>query len=156
LVKPQARRGLGLTLIAVGKLIQVLLVLSVGATALVFAKHVPPATLREWADAFEPQSAWVQGMLDKLVSLSGDKLTFIGRTSLAYASLFTVEGVGLWRNKRWAEYLTVIVTTSFLPFELRALIHDFNVAKLAALTINGAIVAYLSIRLVRDRKAAKT
>jgi uncharacterized membrane protein (DUF2068 family) len=149
-----ARRGVGLTLIAVGKLIQVTLVLIAGIAALLFVKHVPPASVREWADAFAPESEWAQHLLDQLTEVSHEKLAFVGKTSFAYAALFAVEGVGLWRNKRWAEWLTILVTGSFIPFEVRGLWVAFNVAKLIALIINAAVVIYLAVRLWRDRTEA--
>jgi hypothetical protein len=42
----------------------------------------------------------------------------IGIVALLYAGLFAVEGGGLWLAKRWAECLTIIATTSFVPFEV--------------------------------------
>ena len=33
-------------------------------------------------------------------------------------ALFLVEGVGLWLLKRWAEWLTVIITSSLVPIEI--------------------------------------
>ena len=33
-----------------------------------------------------------------------------GLGALLYASVFLVEGIGLWRGKKWAEYLTIAVT----------------------------------------------
>ena len=37
---------------------------------------------------------------------------------VAFAALEAVEMVGLWLNKRWAEYLTFIATTALVPFEV--------------------------------------
>src|SRR5260370_6197282 len=36
----------------------------------------------------------------------------------AYAALFTVEGFGLWFKKRWGEWLTIVATTSVIPFAI--------------------------------------
>src|SRR2546423_14605743 len=46
----------------------------------------------------------------------------IGIAVLVYASLFVVEGVGLIMRRVWAEYLTVIITSSFIPFEVYELV----------------------------------
>jgi uncharacterized membrane protein (DUF2068 family) len=51
--------------------------------------------------------------------------------------------VGLWRNKRWAEYLTFIATTALVPFEVYELSNGVSAFKLVALIINLAVVIYL-------------
>ena len=51
--------------------------------------------------------------------------------------------VGLWMNKRWAEYLTFIATTALVPFEVYELTNSVSVFKLLALAINLAVVIYL-------------
>ena len=38
--------------------------------------------------------------------------------SLSYAAIFSVEGIGLWMEKRWAEWLTTIITASLIPLEV--------------------------------------
>ena len=37
---------------------------------------------------------------------------------LAYAAVEGIEAFGLWYQRRWAEYLTFIVTASLLPLEI--------------------------------------
>jgi uncharacterized membrane protein (DUF2068 family) len=51
--------------------------------------------------------------------------------------------VGLWLNKRWAEYLTFIATTALVPFEVYELTNGVSAFKLIALIINLAVVIYL-------------
>lgn len=150
----QAGRSVGITIIAVGKAIQVLLVLAVGTAALVFVHLVPPESLKPWVDAFAPQSDWLKGLVEKLISTDDKKLAAVGGGGLAYGVMFSVEAVGLWRQKRWAEYLTAVVTASFIPFELYGLVHELSVAKLVTLVLNAAVVAYLVRKLVRDRRKA--
>ena len=41
---------------------------------------------------------------------------------LFYGSLFATEGIGVWLERRWTEYLTIIATGSLVPFELYELI----------------------------------
>jgi uncharacterized membrane protein (DUF2068 family) len=67
----------------------------------------------------------------------------VGAAVLGYAAVEGIEAVGLWLQKRWAEYLTFLVTASFLPLEVYELIHKFTPFKVLALIINLAIVAYL-------------
>ena len=151
--KQRGKRKLGLVIIAFGKLIQVLLVLAAGAAALIFVNRVPPESLKQWADATAPQSDLVQGLVDQVLGTDHKTLAIFGKASFAYAALFVVEGVGLWFEKTWAEYLTVIVTGSLIPFEVYGLTQTFSVVKLVTLLVNAAVVVYLTIRLVVDHRA---
>ena len=74
--------------------------------------------------------------------------------TLVYAALFLTEGIGLLLEKVWAEYFTVIVTSSFLPLEIYELIKKFNGFKVAVTIANAAIVAYLIWRLKHKKKPA--
>ncbi|MEO6527243.1 MAG: DUF2127 domain-containing protein [Gemmatimonadaceae bacterium] len=67
----------------------------------------------------------------------------IGLGAILYALVFLVEAVGLWRGKRWAEYLTIAVTTSLLPFEVAAVVQRVTAVRVATLAVNVAVVAYL-------------
>ena len=65
--------------------------------------------------------------------------------------MFVVEGWGLWREKRWAEYLTVIVTASLIPLEIWEIVRHFTWLKVFALVVNVAIVWYLIYLLRRPK-----
>lgn len=80
-----------------------------------------------------------------LFSLQSGTLTKIGLALSAYAVLEGAEAVGLWMGKRWAEYLTLIVTASLLPLEVYELSQRFSVLKIITLVINVAVVVYLLI-----------
>ena len=67
--------------------------------------------------------------------------------SISYGLLFATEGVGLWLEKRWAEYLTIIATGSFIPFELYELVRKLTAVRTGALVTNTFAVAYLVYRL---------
>ncbi len=51
--------------------------------------------------------------------------------------------VFLWQGKRWAEYLTVIATSLFLPLEINELIDKVSFLRVSALLVNLAILVYL-------------
>ena len=50
-----------------------------------------------------------------MFTLKSSTLSLVGFGVLAYALLEGVEAVGLWWQKRWAEYLTLIATAVFIP-----------------------------------------
>ena len=66
-----------------------------------------------------------------------------GLGALLYATVFLVEGIGLWRGKKWAEYLTIGVTASLLPVEVMALVHRVTLVRIATLVINTLVIVYL-------------
>src|SRR5207249_9141438 len=56
--------------------------------------------------------------LQRIVDLREGALDVLIGTSLAYTVLELVEAIGLWHERRWAEYLTVVATAGLLPFEI--------------------------------------
>jgi len=79
----------------------------------------------------------------KLFTLRPDKLDLFAAAVLGYAALEGIEAVGLWLQKRWAEYLTFIATALFLPLEVYELAHRISPFKISAFVINLAVVVYL-------------
>ena len=53
--------------------------------------------------------------------------------------------------KRWAEWFSVIITSSLLPFEVYEIHRHPTFLKFLALLVNLAIVAYLLYRIRSDR-----
>jgi uncharacterized membrane protein (DUF2068 family) len=74
---------------------------------------------------------------------SGDPVRLAGLAMLAYGTVQIVEGVGLWGGWRWAEYLAVVATSAFIPFEIYELVEKPTPLKAAALVANVVIVIYL-------------
>jgi len=81
--------------------------------------------------------------VDELFSLSSGRLHVFAAIAIAYALVEGLEAVGLWYGRRWAEYLTLIVTASLLPLEVYELSHTVTPFKVVAFIINVAVVAYL-------------
>jgi uncharacterized membrane protein (DUF2068 family) len=67
--------------------------------------------------------------------------------------LFLTEGVGLLMRKRWGEIVTIIITGSFLPFEIYHLVEKgFSVFKILLLLGNVAVLIYLIWRVKHEKK----
>jgi uncharacterized membrane protein (DUF2068 family) len=92
------------------------------------------------------QSHATHGLLhdvDTAFTTSSSHLHLVGGVLLVYALIEGIEAVGLWRQRRWAEYLTFLVTTSLLPLEIYELANRATVFKAIAFVINVAVVVYL-------------
>jgi len=57
--------------------------------------------------------------------------------------------------KRWAEWFSVIITSSLVPFEIYEIYRHPTVLKFVALLVNIAFVAYLIYRIRTDDAASK-
>lgn len=81
--------------------------------------------------------------------------TALGITSLLYGLLETTEVAGLLNQRRWAEYLVLVATVLFLPYECLELAIRATGGKLLIFIVNVAIAVYLvrSKRLFQDSAA---
>ena len=89
--------------------------------------------------------------MDKVTKVDETRLRELSVGTFFYAALFFTEGTGLALRKRWAEYLTIISTSSLLPLEVYELFHRPTTSKLVLLLVNLAVVAYLIFELRRTR-----
>jgi uncharacterized membrane protein (DUF2068 family) len=108
------------------------------------------AVAADWLGALDGHHL-VRHIVARLASLNGRELHQLAAATFGYAALFLVEGVGLILRKHWAEWMTVIVTGSFVPFEVYSLLRRPGPGKVVALALNVAIVVYLARRIAVDR-----
>jgi uncharacterized membrane protein (DUF2068 family) len=103
------------------------------------------ADLQTGAMSGRPHQTGLLHDVDRAFSLQSSTLSLVGAVFAVYALVEGVEAVGLWRQRRWAEYLTFLVTTSLLPLEVYELSHRLSVLKALTFLINLAVVAYLLV-----------
>jgi uncharacterized membrane protein (DUF2068 family) len=101
----------------------------------------------------DPDNRYLGAFLAKLNLLDEKKMKALSGLTLAYSALFLVEGTGLFFEKRWAEYLTIVATLSFVPLEIYELLKAPSFLKYAALAINIAIAIFLVIKVRRRPEA---
>jgi uncharacterized membrane protein (DUF2068 family) len=87
----------------------------------------------------------ILGELSRAFSLRRSALYALGFVVAAYAVLEGVEAVGLWRRKRWAEYLTFVATTVLFAPEIYELTKRLSPLKILTILINVAVVVYLLV-----------
>ena len=85
----------------------------------------------------------VLGEIDKAFTLQSSRLHLFAAIILVYATVEGIEAFGLWYQRRWAEYLTFVVTASLLPLEIYEIATRLSPLKILAFVINVAVVAYL-------------
>jgi uncharacterized membrane protein (DUF2068 family) len=145
----------GLLLIGLFKLVEAVFFLLVGLGALHFLhRDIGDAALAlatKWR--VDPEGRLVGFMLDHLDSLTSHRLKQIGVATFCYAALRVAEGVGLVMEKLWAEYLTVGVTISFLPWEMYEIIVRLDWFRVGLFIVNLLVLAYLLWWLRRKRPA---
>jgi uncharacterized membrane protein (DUF2068 family) len=148
----------GLLLIGLFKLGKSILFFCIGMGAIhLLHKDLGDIVMRvALALKFDPESRFVALLLDKVDLIDVHKLKLISLGTFAYSMVALTEGVGLVLEKVWAEYLTLFLTISFLPWELYELARRPNWFRLSLLLINLAVLAYLIWLLRRKRVEADT
>ena len=143
--------GAVLRLIAVFKLLKAATLIAAGIGALRLVHN--NEALEHWIRVLgiRPGGHLLDAALGKLASVPPRRLRELGVGSFIYAGLFLTEGIGLWLNKRWAEWFTTIITASLVPLEMYELFRHPTIGKVAVLAINVAVVVYLILRIRRER-----
>ena len=135
----------GLAVIAVFKVVKGLLLLLVGLGLLKLV-HAEIATLFSLlieALHLNADSRIIHALVLKVDALQPHSVLVAGLVSLGYAGLLLLEGVGLWLERSWAAYLTVISTSLLLPFGLYEVIDRVTILRAGLLILNLVIVLYL-------------
>jgi len=100
----------------------------------------------------DPDGRLVRWLVHQFAALSPHRLVLISIGTLVYAGLFLLEGVGLVLRKRWGEIVTIVITGSFIPWEVYEAVRHVSPIKLGLLLVNIAIVVYLIVRLRGEDK----
>jgi uncharacterized membrane protein (DUF2068 family) len=139
------RRFNVLRTIAIYKMVKVLLLIALAYGGVRLHDSSMLDKLLIWASARPSglEHDVVTRLLEWFSGLSTSTIRTLRVVSLSYAAVFAVEGIGLWMQKRWAEWLTTIITASLIPLEVWELFHRPNFGKAAVVVANVAIVAYL-------------
>ena len=148
-------RDRGIEVIALFKMLKAVLLILAGAGMLSLLRPAEAAEVHEWLGALTMVRG--QQIIHRALSLLDATplhLGSIGVASICYGLLFALEGVGLWLERRWAEYLTVFATGSLVPLEVYELVRRVSWPRVLALVVNIAAVAYLIVRL-RPRPATE-
>ncbi len=100
----------------------------------------------------DPEGRLVTFLLDKVSLLNDHRLRQISVFMFCYAAIGLLEGIGLMYEKVWAEYLTAIITASFLPLEIFELTHRVTAFRVGLFVANLAVLVYLVAHLMVQRR----
>ena len=144
-------------LIAIFKFVKVagLLAISFG-----LIKLFDPAVgqkLQSWVFALSESAAHphILRALTEVTSLSERQIQTLGVIALSYATLYRIEGIGLWHQSRWAEYLTIVATSLLIPLEIYEITRRVTMPRVTALLVNIAAVMYLVYRLRHENERSR-
>jgi uncharacterized membrane protein (DUF2068 family) len=153
---PHRRHNLGLILIAAFKLGQALLFFAMGVGVFRLLHKDIGDVLEKLAYhlRFNPESKFINFLLVRSSILDYRLLKRIVEVFFIYASLDLVEGIGLYLEKTWAEYLTLAITASFLPLEIFEIFNKLTLLRVGLLAVNAMVFVYL-LKLVMGRNRNK-
>ena len=102
----------------------------------------------------DPRGHFLRLIVRYLHGLHAHELKVAALLALGYGTLELVEGIGLWLDQLWAEYLVVVATSLLIPFEVYELVRHPSIWKAGGILVNVLIVLYL-VRVLRRRLAGQ-
>jgi uncharacterized membrane protein (DUF2068 family) len=146
---------IGFMAIAILKLVKGLLLLLVGVGVLSLIHKDATEVFTHWAHVFQVDvhSKWIQRWLVEIGLVKQRDLALIVTTTFFYSALLLTEGVGLLMEKVWAEYMTALITSTFIPIEIYELTRHATGTRACVLLANVLVVAYLVMRLCQRKSS---
>jgi uncharacterized membrane protein (DUF2068 family) len=145
----------GVRAIAIFKFIKGVLLIILGSGALKLLHRDVPDVALSWLNALHVPSdnRYLQPLLAKIMFIDESKIKELSAGSFFYAGIVLTEGFGLWLQKTWGEYVTIVATGIFIPLELYEIVKRVSVARILLTIVNILVVVYLVIRLKRKSRA---
>lgn len=142
-----------MVLIGIGKILKTTTLTVLGTLALLLVHHDVVETIRHWVAVLgiAPGGHLVREALAGAGVLNDHLLREIGVVLYLYAALFAVEGAGLLLRRSWGEWVSIIITGSFVPIELYECVRHPHVGRILGMFLNIAAVLYL-VHRVRQRR----
>ncbi|MBI2814904.1 MAG: DUF2127 domain-containing protein [Opitutae bacterium] len=104
-----------------------------------------------------PANRYPQIFITAMAQLEDAHLWALAGLAALYAAIRFVEAYGLWRARRWAEWLAALSGAIYIPFELYEFFRQPAALIIGALVMNLVVVGYMVWLLtesLRRRKAA--
>ena len=98
-----------------------------------------------------PASKYPRIFLDLADRTSDANLWALAIAALIYSVVRFAEAVGLWLNRRWAEWFGLLTGAMYIPLELFELSKSITWPKIIVIVINAFVVSYLMYVLIKRR-----
>ncbi len=109
-----------------------------------FSKDLPAIRALYRDLGFDVSHSKLLGLIQHSFTLNSRTLTYLAIGLAGYALIELVERVGLWLGTRWGEYLAMVATSIFLPYEVYDLTVKITWLRVVAFVINLLLVIYLA------------
>jgi len=151
-MRKEPTSDLFLLIIALFKLAKAIFFVGIGIGLLRFLDQDVVARLQSFMGSLhvDEENHIAKWVLEKAGLLTNNRLVTLSAICFFYATLDLIEGTGLYLRKRWAEYLVVILTASFLPLEAYVIWHHVTAIKIL-LTIGNVIILGYLIYVIRRK-----
>jgi|ERR1039457_349271 uncharacterized membrane protein (DUF2068 family) len=99
-----------------------------------------------------PARKYPQIFLDLAGKVTDTNLWAMAFAAIIYSVVRFTEAVGLWLNRRWAEWFGLLSGSMYIPVEIFEVVRSATVLKISLLVINAFIVLYLLYIVLLRRK----
>jgi uncharacterized membrane protein (DUF2068 family) len=141
-----------LRVVSIYKFVQTGIMAALGLATLRLVRPEVAAGFEQWVQ--DLPVGYVQHVAERFLSwISGPqshRVQLLGAALFAYALLFLIEAVGLWWQRRWAEWLTVVATATLIPPEVYECFKHPSVTLFILLAVNCCVVWLLAKRLQHE------
>ena len=141
-----------LRVLAVYKFVQTAILVALGLATIRLVRPEVAAQFEAWVQ--DLPVGYVQHVSERFLDwISGpqsNRVLILGLGLFAYAMLFLAEAVGLWLQKRWAEWLTVVATGLLIPPEIYECLTHPSTTLYVLLVVNVTVVWLLAKRLKHE------
>ena len=97
-----------------------------------------------------------QILINWVAEFSKEQVLIISLLAFTLGILRYIESAGIWLHQGWAQKLSVLTGSIYIPFELHELVYRFSWLMLLILAINLVVVTYLLHVLRMNRKTGST
>ena len=99
-----------------------------------------------------PASQYPHVFLDLSAKMQDTGLWALALAAFFYAAIRICEAVGLWLDKRWAEWFGLLTGSIYIPVEIYELTLSVTWPKVTVAVVNAAVIIYLLVHLFINRQ----